>query len=253
MEVLIHDSAEEATVVAAAAIARLLADKPDAVLGLATGNTMLALYRQLVRLHRQEGLDFSRVTTFNLDEYVGLDPQHPDSYHRFMREHLFDLVNIDLRATHIPDGQAQDMSQACADYERAIERAGGIDLQLLGIGRNGHIGFNEPSSSLASRTRVTPLAAQTLKDNRCHFHQEPMPSSAITMGIGTIMQARRCLLLAFGEAKAEAVAQAAEGPVTAMVPASALQFHPACQFLLDHPAASKLHNQAFYASQRAES
>ncbi|HSR52208.1 MAG TPA: glucosamine-6-phosphate deaminase [Acidobacteriota bacterium] len=253
MEIFIHDTPQAATRAAARTIAGLLGRKPEAVLGLATGDTMLALYDELVGLHRDEGLDFSRVTTFNLDEYVGLPPEHPDSYHSFMRERLFDRVNIRPQAVHIPDGQAADLSQVCVDYEEAIQEAGGIDLQLLGIGRNGHIGFNEPSSSLASRTRVTPLARQTLKDNRCHFHEEPMPSSAITMGIGTILQARQCLLLAFGSAKAKAVARAAEGPVTTMVPASALQFHPDCRFLLDPAAASKLKNQAYYASQQSDS
>ena len=212
-----------------------------AVLGCATGSTPIGLYQRLISRDDPEAPDFSKVTTFNLDEYVGLSPEHPQSYWHFMREHLFDHVGIDTDRIHIPDGMAADLDAACAGYERSIEEAGGIDLQILGIGSNAHLAFNEPGSSLGSRTRVQTLTAKTLADNARFFGEaEAPPHEAVTMGLGTIMDARKLLMLASGTGKAAAVRAALEGPVTAMCPASVLQMHPHAHILLDEDAASAL-------------
>ncbi len=243
MEIIIQPTPEAATAIAARLIARLLKEKPDAVLGLATGSTPLPLYRALVDMQ----LDWSRVRTFNLDEYLGLAPEHPQSYHHFMWENLFRHVNIRPENVHIPDGLASDVPAFCADYEARIRAVGGIDLQLLGIGSDGHIGFNEPSSSLASRTRIKTLTQRTRADNARFFASaDEVPSHVITMGIGTIMEARTNLLLAFGAKKAQALAEAAEGPVTAMNPASALQLHPDTRVCLDEAAATQLKRADYY-------
>ncbi len=247
MEIIIQPNPAAASLVAARVIARLVREKPRAVLGLATGNTPLLLYQELVRMHREEALDFSKVTTFNLDEYVGLPPSHPASYHHFMREHLFRHLNIPVDRIHIPNGMAHDIPKFCAQYEEMISAAGGIDMQVLGIGTDGHIGFNEPSSSLASRTRIKTLTPQTRRDNAETFGGEHnVPKHVITMGVGTIMDTRGVMLLAFGEKKAPIVARAAEGPMTAMVPASILQIHQTAKFLLDEPAARDLAKAEYY-------
>ena len=243
MEIIIQPTLEAAGQIAARIVARLLREKPDAVLGLATGSTALAVYRELVAMK----LDWSRVTTFNLDEYVGLPAEHPQSYHAFMREKLFRHVNIARTNVHIPDGMTRDIPAFCAQYETEIEAAGGIDLQVLGIGTDGHIGFNEPSSSLASRTRIKTLTRETRRDNARFFgSEEAVPHHVITMGIGTIMEARQVLLLAFGATKAKAVAEAVEGPVTAMNPASILQMHPVAKCVFDEPAAGSLKKAEYY-------
>lgn len=214
------------------------------VLGLATGSTPIPLYKELIRMHRQEGLDFSTVISFNLDEYVGLPPDHDQSYRHFMNENFFKHININLKHTHVPDGTITDFGQIeayCRKYEAMIEDVGGIDYQVLGIGANGHIGFNEPGSSLGSLTRIKTLTEQTRKDNARFFGSlEQVPRYAITMGIGTIMKARKVVLLATGTSKAEAVRAALEGPVTTMCPASALQLHRFTTFVIDEAAASKL-------------
>ncbi|MDB6128043.1 MAG: nagB, partial [Verrucomicrobia bacterium] len=216
MEVIIRKDAETGCLLGAKIIARLVREKPTSVLGLATGRTPLRLYQELIRMHRDEGLDFSRITTFNLDEYVGLPETNDQSYHYFMRENFFRHINIDLRRTHVPNGIAADLHDECRDYEKRIIEAGGIDLQLLGLGRNGHIGFNEPSGSLRSRTWIKILSEQTLEDNSDVFGPRGgMPRYAITMGIGTILDARRCLLLAFGPPKTRAVERMIEGPLAA--------------------------------------
>ena len=242
MEIIIQPTPEAGSIIAARIIAKLVRSKPDCVLGLATGNTPLGTYRELVRMHREDGLDFSRVTTFNLDEYVGLPPEHPQSYRAFMAENFFRHVNADARRTHIPDGMARDVPAECARYEAAIAAAGGIDLQLLGIGSDGHIGFNEPSSSLASRTRIKTLTERTRADNARFFEGDlaKVPIHCITMGVGTIMESREVLMLAFGAKKADAVAGAVEGPITAMNPASILQMHAVTKCVVDEAAASKL-------------
>lgn len=247
MEVIILPTAEEASQTAARLVARQLREKPRSVLGLATGSTPCRLYKELIRMHREQGLDFSGATTFNLDEYIGIDPTHPSSYHHFMQENLFSSINVRPERIHIPDGRAKDVPGHCAEYEASIAAAGGIDLQILGLGSDGHIGFNEPGSSLASRTRIKTLTAQTLRDNARFFGgEEAVPHHVITMGLQTIMDSRLCLLLAFGEGKANAVAQSVEGAVTASVPGSLLQFHPRVKVLLDEPAASALSRSDYY-------
>lgn len=243
MEIIIRETAVEATAVAARIIAKLLKDKPDAVLGLATGSTPLLLYRKLIEMN----LDWSRVTTFNLDEYIGIPRDHPQTYHSFMWENLFGKINIDRANVHIPDGNATDIPATCAAYEADIRAAGGIDLQILGIGTDGHIGFNEPTSSLASRTRIKTLTQRTREDNARFFGSpDEVPCHVITMGIGTIMEARLNLLLAFGENKAKAISQTVEGPITAVNPASILQMHPVVKVCLDAPAASALERKDYY-------
>ncbi len=248
MEIIIQPNSEACGIFAARTIAKLVREKPDAVLGLATGSTPLGTYRELVRLHREESLDFSGVTTFNLDEYAGISPEHPHSYHAFMWEHFFSQVNVRRERIHIPNGQACDVPGECARYEYAISSAGGLDLQVLGIGRDGHIGFNEPSSSLASRTRIKTLTDQTRRDNARFFGGDlgQVPMHCITMGVGTIMEARQVLLLAFGAGKAKAIAEAVEGPITAMNPASILQMHPVAKAVLDEEAAAGLQRLEYY-------
>jgi glucosamine-6-phosphate deaminase len=249
MEILIHETSQEACDHAVQVIARLIRQKPNAVLGLATGRTPLGVYQGLIQKHRQEGLDFSRVTTFNLDEYVGIPADHAASYHRFMWENFFSHVNINSMQVHIPDGMTSDVAKHCKDYEKKIASVGGIDLQLLGIGGEGHIGFNEPSSSLTSRTRLKILISKTIEDNRFSFQDhETVPRTAITMGIGTIMEARKILLMAYGASKAEIVARSFEGPVTTRVPASILQMHSQTLVLLDSLAASRLELVDYYRS-----
>ena len=229
--------------IAARLLGKVIRDKPASVLGLATGGTMENLYRELVAMK----LDWSKLTTFNLDEYVGLSPQHPQSYHSFMWENLFSHVNVSIKNVNIPDGLAKDVPAACENYERKIFSAGGLDLQLLGIGTSGHIGFNEPTSSLASRTRIKTLTPQTLRDNSRFFGSESaVPHHVITMGIGTILESRHCVLLAFGAKKARAIAEAVEGPITSMNPASALQLHPKVTIFLDEAAATELKMQEYY-------
>lgn len=243
MEIIIQPTAEAATSVAARIIARLLQEKPNAVIGLATGSTPLLLYRALIEMK----LDWSRVTTFNLDEYIGLPKEHPQSYHSFMWENLFRHLNVAPENVHIPDGNAKDIPAFCAAYEQRIRSAGGIDLQVLGIGTDGHIGFNEPTSSLASRTRIKTLTPQTRQDNARFFARlDEVPTHCITMGIGTIMEARHNLMLAFGANKAHAIAEAVEGPITSINPASILQMHPDAKFCLDAEAAAELKRADYY-------
>jgi len=247
MEVIIQPNQESAAALVARIVARELRANPHLVLGLATGATMEHVYRHLVSLHQDEHLDFSLCSTFNLDEYVGLFPSDPNSYRHYMEHHLFRHVNIDTRNTHLPNGMAQDLEAECRHYEALIHRFGGIDLQLLGIGKAGHIGFNEPLSALRSRTRVKALTPTTLKQNAQFFGgEDKMPRRAITMGVGTIIEARRCILLATGPAKADVVAQAVEGPITSMVTASALQLHPRCTVIVDEAAAEKLREKEYY-------
>jgi glucosamine-6-phosphate deaminase len=239
VDVWILESAEAVAVKAADLCAALIRRKPDARLGLATGATPQALYAELIRRHRLGELSFARVETFNLDEYLGVGPQHPRSFHRAMRESLFAHVDVDPGNTHLPAGDSADPAAEAAAYEALIEARGGIDLQILGIGRNGHIGFNEPGSSLGSRTRVETLSRATLRDNQLGKDFGP-PIMAITMGIATILDARALLVLATGAAKAPAVAAALEGPLAASCPASAIQLHPDATVLLDPAAAADL-------------
>jgi glucosamine-6-phosphate deaminase len=247
VEVIIRPDEEAAARLVARLIAKELRANPHLVLGLATGRTMEAVYRELVRLHRRAGLDFSLCRTFNLDEYVGLPASHRGSYRFYMNRHLFKQVNIDLRNTHLPDGRAADLDAECRSYEARIVRSGGIDLQLLGIGQAGHIGFNEPLSALRSRTRVKTLTPTTIQQNTPFFGRPGrVPRRAITMGVGTILDCRWLLLLATGEEKADIVARAVEGPITAMISATALQLHPRCTVVVDELAASRLQGGAYY-------
>ena len=247
MEVVVKETAAEMSRTAARVVAKVLNAKPNAVLGLATGSTPLGLYQELVRMHREEGLDFSQVTTFNLDEYVGLTQKHPQSYHYFMHENLFQHINIAKHNIYIPSGTTDNYAAFCQWYEQRIAECGGIDLQILGIGSDGHIAFNEPSSSLGSRTRIKTLAKQTIDDNARFFDSpEQVPVYAITMGVGTILEARKIILLANGAKKADAIAQAIEGPVTSMITASALQLHRDCLCVVDREAASQLKMLDYY-------
>ncbi len=248
MEIIIKKDAHEGSCAAARVVARLVHEKPDAVIGLATGSTPLKLYNELIRLHKEEGLDFSRVTTFNLDEYIGLPADHEQSYRRFMNENLFHHINIQMENTHVPDGMAEDITASCAAYEQSIADAGGIDLQVLGIGSDGHVGFNEPTSSFASRTRIKTLTRQTVADNARFFDgdESKVPHHCITMGIGTIMDARMNIMLAFGANKADAVAATIEGPVASIMPASILQHHPRAKIFIDEASAVGLKLADYY-------
>ncbi|MHB1034709.1 MAG: glucosamine-6-phosphate deaminase [Pirellulales bacterium] len=247
MEVIVRETYDEMSKAAARVVAQTMNAKPNAVLGMATGSTPLGLYRELVRMHQNEGLDFSQVTTFNLDEYVGLPVTHPQSYHYFMHENFFKHVNISRPNIYIPSGTTDNYEAFCAWFERRIIECGGIDLQILGIGSDGHIAFNEPTSSLGSRTRIKTLAKPTIDDNARFFdRREDVPIYAITMGVGTILEARRIILLASGENKAAAVAATIEGPVTSMVTASALQLHEDSIVFVDRPAAGELKMLDYY-------
>ena len=241
MEVRVFETSEQMSLAAAEFFAERINSKPNIVLGLATGGTPVKMYAELVRMGREGKLDFSRVVTFNLDEYVGLAPDHDQSYRYFMDSNLFDKVNIRKENTHLPDGMASDLDAMCASYEKAIQQAGGIDLQLLGIGGNGHVGFNEPGSPADSRTRVVDLTPETIRDNSRFFKDESeVPRRAVSMGIATVLDAREIVLLADGAHKAEAVARSVEGSVSPDVPASFLQEHEKCIFFLDRKAASRL-------------
>ncbi len=247
MEILIQPTALAAAHLASLIIADRLRDKPDLVLGCATGRTMERIYAELVRSHQQEGLDFSQCHTFNLDEYVGLHDDDPRSYHFYMRQHLFDKVNIKLSNTHLPQGLVPDLRTEAQRYEQEIARVKGIDLQLLGLGETGHIGFNEPLSALMSRTRDKSLAPLTLQQNAQFFGGvEHVPKRALTMGVGTILEAKEILMVVTGEAKAEILAKATEGPITAMISATALQLHSHCKVIVDEAAAVHLQGKDYY-------
>ena len=248
MEIIILKNAENVAAMGGELVAELLRVSPAAVLGLATGGTQLALYRTLVVRHRAGEVSFRDTTSFNLDEYLGITADNPQSYRAYMKREFFDHIDIDQHNTFLPECvEGQNPVLVGPGYEQQIFDAGGIDLQVLGIGANGHIGFNEPSSSLNSRTRVKTLTRQTYEDNsRLFSSNEFQPTLAITMGIASIMDARRILLLATGENKAEAVGKMVEGPVTAMCPASTLQMHERVTILLDETAAGRLKNRDYY-------
>lgn len=246
MRVVILPDASSVARFGADIIIQQIQNQPDSVLGLATGSTPLALYQQLITAYQQKKISFKNVSSFNLDEYWGLAANHPQSYRSFMNLNFFDHIDIDKAATHIPQGDAIDPFAACEDYENKI-REKGIDIQLLGIGRNGHIGFNEPSSSLMSRTRIKTLTRATIEDNARFFApDEYQPHMAITMGIGTILDTKKIILLATGKSKASAIKACVEGPLSAACPASALQLHPQVILILDEDAASELSDVEFY-------
>lgn len=247
MEVIIQPDAAAVSKTAARIFETQLELKPASVFGLATGSTPVGLYRELIIMSQAGLVDFSRATSFNLDEYVGLPADHPGSYRSFMQEKLFAHINLPRESAHVPDGMAVDIPAHCGAYEAAIARAGGIDLQLLGLGSDGHIGFNEPSSSLSSRTRLKTLTPRTIADNARYFGgEDKVPRHVITMGVGTIMEAKHCLVLALGAGKAAAVAAAVEGPITANCPASILQMHRRCTLIIDEAAATKLQRADYY-------
>ena len=242
MRVRIFESAGALATALARDIARRLTAEPASVLGLATGRTPIPMYRELVRLHRRRRADFTRATTFNLDEFLGLAPDDPRSYRRFMQRHLFDHVNLAARRIHFLNGAAADPAAECRRYERAIERAGGIDLQILGLGMNGHIGFNEPARALIARTHVARLKPATRRANAALFDNRlsAVPHQALSMGMATILHAKRIVLLATGVSKARCVERMIEGPVTPRLPGSFLQLHRCAEIWLDRAAASRL-------------
>lgn len=248
MEVVIEPNASQVAVVVADAVERLLITKPEAVLGLATGSSPLPTYDELVSRYQAGTMSFARARAFTLDEYVGLPPEHPQAYRNVIEAAITGRVDFAADAVYTPDGQAVDIPVACRAYEEAIAATGGVDLQILGIGTDGHIAFNEPSSSLASRTRMTMLTDQTRQDNARFFGGDVkmVPQHSITQGLGTIMEARHVVLIATGAGKTQAVAQLVEGPVSAMWPATVLQYHPHATVVLDEEAAGGLQRSEYY-------
>jgi glucosamine-6-phosphate deaminase len=244
MEVVVVANAVEAGRLLSGQIVRGVRAGTLQVLGVATGSSPLSTYAAL-RAANPPGL--RDLTVFALDEYVGLPAEHPESYRSVIDREVTRPLGLDPDRVHVPDGRADDLPAACRAYEDAIRAAGGIDLQILGIGATGHIGFNEPTSSFSSRTRVKTLTAQTRRDNARYFaSQDDVPHHCVTQGLGTIMEARKVVLVAFGESKAKAVAAAVEGPVTSMCPASVLQIHPDATMVVDEPAASQLRLRHYY-------
>ena len=251
MDVIIRPTAESAEALAAQIIADALKAKPNLTLGLATGATMENVYHKLADMNEAGKIDFSLCKTFNLDEYVGLPAEDRNSYRYYMNFHLFDRINIDKRNTHLEDGMAADLEAECARYEEMMEEAGGVDLQLLGIGLSGHIGFNEPLSSFSSRTRAVNLTPVTMAQNGPYFDAakgEKMPNRALTMGVGTVLDAKKLLMLVTGKRKADIIAKALEGPMTSMVSGSAIQLHDDCTVIVDEEAAAKLTLKDYYHS-----
>lgn len=247
MRIIISRDYDDLSRRAANLVAERLRKKPDLVLGLVAGSTPVGLYHDLVDRHRNEGLSFARVRAFAMDEYVGLPPDHPRGHLAQLREHLLDRIDIPPENIAAPEGTATDVERHCQEYEERLRKAGGIDLQLLGIGRDGHIGFNEPGSSLASHTRRKALGESTIADNSRFFEKAAdVPRFVITMGVGTIISAREILLLAAGRAKAEMIARTIEGPITNQVTASILQIHPRVTVIIDEEAAGSLEHIDFY-------
>lgn len=247
VEVVVVPGALEAGRLVATAILGLVAQKPDAVLGLATGSTPLTIYRALATAVERGHADLSRLRGFALDEYVGLPEGHPQSYRAVIARDVVEPLTLTPDRIHVPDGLIESIRTAGAEFERAIVAAGGIDLQILGLGTDGHLAFNEPGSSLASLTRIKALTEQTRQDNARFFDSiDHVPTHAITQGLGTIRRAEHLVMLAFGEAKAREVASAIEGGVSATHPASIIQLHPHATVLVDEAAASQLENLAYY-------
>ena len=250
MEVIIVPKQEDAAPIVADAYSKLLADKPAAVLGLATGSTPLGVYKELIRRYNEDGLSFADVQAFNLDEYVGLAAGHPELYRTFIEREFTSHVDFAADAVHGPDGLAEDLLKAAADYDQSIKDAGGIDIQILGIGADGHLAFNMPGSSLVSRTRLKTLTKKTREDNARFFDGDisQVPKHCLTQGLGTIMESRHAIMLGFGKGKAQAVAEAVEGGVSAHWPASILQMHPHATVVVDEDAAEQLRLTNYYVN-----
>lgn len=248
MEVVIAPNESTAADIVAGVIARVLQNRPAPVLGLATGSSPLGAYRRLIAAHQRGELSFSHASAVLLDEYVGLAHDHPEAYRTFIRREFVDHVDLPISRLFSPDVQAGDVRDACVRYDRLLTELGGVDVQLLGIGADGHIGFNEPGSSLASRTRLKTLTRATREDNARFFdhEQEQVPRHVVTQGLGTVLEARHLLLVACGESKAEPIAHAVEGPLSAMCPASVLQLHPHATVVVDEPAAAGLRLAEYY-------
>ncbi|WP_027633504.1 glucosamine-6-phosphate deaminase [Clostridium hydrogeniformans] len=241
MRIIIEKDYEAMSKKSAEILAEVVNEKPEAVLGLATGGTPVSMYRNLIDMNKEGKIDFSKVTSVNLDEYKGLSGDHDQSYRYFMNNNLFNHINIDKKNTYVPNGLAEDIEKECSEYDKRIENLGGIDLQLLGIGNNGHIGFNEPDDFLHMSTHLTGLTEGTIEANARFFDKkEDVPTEAITMGLGGIMKAKKILLIASGENKAEIISKLVEGKITTQVPATLLQVHPNVTIVVDEAAASLL-------------
>ena len=239
MQVRVYDNAQQVGQAAATLFAAQVVKKPNSVLGLATGSSPIGCYKQLIEWYKAGILDFSQCVSYNLDEYVGIPETHPESYHQFMKDNLFNYIN--MKETHVPNGNAEDLWAEAARYDAAIEAAGGIDMQLLGIGRNGHIGFNEPAECFVYGTQIVSLTKSTIEANRRFFDSEDqVPRKAISLGVGGIMHAKAVVLIAMGEDKAQAIRDTVKGDVTPQVQASILRFHPNATILVDKAAASLL-------------
>jgi glucosamine-6-phosphate deaminase len=247
MEVIITSSYDEICEKAARIIQQEWQKKNNLVLGLATGETPLGVYKKIIEMNQRKEIDFSSIIAFSLDEYLGLEEEHPQSFAFYMKENFFRHINIKMENIFRLEGKPPDIETHCQEYEEKIKSYGGIDIQILGIGRNGHIGFNEPGSSLSSRTRVKTLAEETIRDNARFFTDEQeVPRFCLTMGIGTVMEAKIIILLASGKGKSDAIKSCVEGAVTASVPASALQLHPRVKILVDEEASSLLTNKDYF-------
>ncbi|TJX13797.1 glucosamine-6-phosphate deaminase [Tissierella creatinini] len=241
MKLMVMKNYDEISKACAGMISELVKKNSEAILGLATGSTPIGTYKELIRMHKEEGLDFSKIKSFNLDEYVGLGGDHPNSYRYFMDHELFNHINIIKDNTNVPNGKANNLEEFCKEYDEKIDRAGGVDIQILGIGSNGHIAFNEPSSELSVGTFVVSLTESTIEDNKRFFESiDDVPKKAITMGIGTIMKAKKIILLANGKSKANAIKRIVEDrKLTTEIPASLLLLHPDVTFIVDEEAYGK--------------
>lgn len=241
MRIIVANDYNEMSRKAAYIIASQMILKPNSILGLATGSTPVGTYKELINLYKNGVINFSEVTSFNLDEYFGLPKDNPQSYDHFMKANFFNHIDIDEENVYIPNGMSDNVEKECANYEKKMKEVGGIDLQLLGIGRNGHIGFNEPSDYFEPNTHLVQLDEDTIEANSRFFDSiDEVPIKAISMGIGSIMRAKKILLLASGEGKADAIYDTAKGPITSKVPASILQLHPDVVIIVDKEAASRL-------------
>jgi glucosamine-6-phosphate deaminase len=245
MNVLIADNYEEVSKISAEIIAELVRTKPNCVLGLATGSTPIGMYEKLIEFYKEKNVDFSKVTTFNLDEYLGLPGSHSQSYRFFMNNKLFNHINIDINNTFVPNGIANDIQEVCEKYDQMILDAGGIDLQVLGIGNNGHIGFNEPSDALNIGTHVTNLTKSTIEINSRFFNSiNEVPTKAITMGLGSIMKAKHIVLIASGSSKADIIGKLVNGKIDTLIPASLLQVHQNVTVIVDKDAGARIINNS---------